>query len=207
MNKYLFNERGFTLVEMLAVIIIASFIMIFSTSLIVQAMKNQERITSESQLRDEADVWMAQLHKAIFTLKESAISKVECGTVDGSTVTVVSCATEAISNSPEVQAAKQAMESCALKSSCTQYALIYLKDGKKIGFEGEKLLLKDETIAITNKNIKLAPYYTMEKKERSYTKSGKTGSAVSIVISFQLSNTTKNMEKSFQNEVITVDDI
>lgn len=210
MNKAL-NEKGLTLVEILAVIVISSIIMIFAGSLIVQSMKNQERITAEAQLRDEADIVMAKLMKAIFTLKESEIDRVECGTVTtGSAAVPVSCITESDTLSPEhvaeVNVAKQAMTNCSQTVNCSPYAFVYLNDGKKIGFQGDMIFTKNEQFKISNKNIRLTPYYTVEMKEFEYKKTGKIGKAISITVAFQLSNEVKKIVQSFQNEIVTVDD-
>lgn len=211
MNRAGLNQKGLTLVEVLAVVVISSIIIIFSGTLIVQSMKNQERITAEVQLRDEADIIMAKLMKDLFTLKESEIERVECGTVtNGSAAILVSCITETPSLTAEdlmkVEASKQAMTTCSQRENCVQYALVYLNDTKKIGFQGDTIFTRSEQFKIGNNKIKISPYYTMEMKEFDYDKSGKKGKSTSILVAFQLSNEAKKIEQSFQNEVITVDD-
>lgn len=210
MNKRIGDEKGLTLIEVLAVIVISSIMLIFASSLIVQAMKNQERITSEAQLRDEADIMMAKLMKDIFTLKESEIAKVECGTMTNTLVTTVSCITEtdnlSVDDLAKVTAAKQAMTTCSQQIGCSQYALVYLKNNKKIGFQGDTIFTKVEQYTLANKNIKLLPYYTLEIKQIPYEKSEKIGKSTSIIVAFQLSNEMKTIAESFCNEIMIVDD-
>lgn len=205
------NEEGLTLVEALAVVVISSIIIIFTGSLIVQSMKNQERISVEVQLRDEADIIMSKLIKDLFTLKESEIERVECGTVTtGSVAAHVSCLTEdpalSVEDLAKVQAAKQAMITCSQTENCVQYAFVYLKDMKKIGFQGDTIFTKNEQFTISNKYIELSPFYTLEMKKFPQTGTGINKSLTSIIVTFQLSNEKRTIAQTFQNEVITVDD-
>lgn len=71
------NQKGLTLVELLATIVISSFVVIFSTSLLINAMQTQKNINSNIVIRDEADYIMANLLKAIYTTKESEVTFVK----------------------------------------------------------------------------------------------------------------------------------
>lgn len=183
MNKLFNNERGFTLIEALAVLVISSIIFIFATSLIVQAMNNQERITAEAQLRDEADIMMSKLMKRIFSLKESDIKSVACDT-------------SVIANSKPFEC------------STTFNTYILLQDDTKFGFEGTKVIATQGTdeYEMNTKHIELLPTYSITAKVSPYTKSGKSGYATSIIVKFEVENTAKEISKSFENEIIIIDD-
>lgn len=205
MNNRLLNEKGLTLVEILAVVAISSIIMALATSLIVQSMKNQERITAEAQLRDEADIIMSMLMKDFFSLKETEIEKVECGTItEGSAAIPVSCIPESDELSSEekakAEAAKQAMITCSQMVNCTQYAFVYLKDTKKIGFQGNTVFTRNAEYKMTNKKLMLGPYYVVELNKES------EKGATSVIVAFQLKNEERGLIQFFQNEVVTVDD-
>lgn len=74
MNKNsLQAQRGYTLIEVLAVLIILSFIMLLVTPLIVKSMDHYENIQADTVLRDEADLILASLFKTLYTTKESEI--------------------------------------------------------------------------------------------------------------------------------------
>lgn len=68
------NEHGLTLVELLAVLVIASMIGIIAYAILFNGFKTYDRVKVEAQLRDEADIIMAELISELFTLKESEIA-------------------------------------------------------------------------------------------------------------------------------------
>lgn len=84
-KNVLHNLKGMTLVELLAVLSISSLIIIFSISILMSGVKNYEKTSIETILRDEADLIMLHLTKDIFTLKESAIDDV----IDGSKIVLL----------------------------------------------------------------------------------------------------------------------
>jgi len=67
------DERGITLVELLAVLILMSFISIFTISLIVQSTETTEAIRVEISLRDEADIIVSRLLKTLYETMEAHI--------------------------------------------------------------------------------------------------------------------------------------
>lgn len=71
------NQRGLTLVELLAAIVIFSIIAIFATSILLNSIKTYAKINSDAILRDEADIIMANLIKSIYTSKDSEITFIE----------------------------------------------------------------------------------------------------------------------------------
>ena len=71
------NQKGLTLVELLAAIVIFSVIAIFATSILLNSIKTYAKINSDTVLRDEADIIMANLIKGIYTSKDSEITFIE----------------------------------------------------------------------------------------------------------------------------------
>lgn len=70
------NNKGVTLVELLAVIVITSIIMVAVYAILGQGLKTYTNIVQENALREEADVIMAQLIRDLYTTKKSDIKKV-----------------------------------------------------------------------------------------------------------------------------------
>ena len=73
-NKFK-TERGITLPELLAVFVILGFLGTIIISFLISGFKSQARIQIESELRDEADIIMAELISDFYTLKNSEIEK------------------------------------------------------------------------------------------------------------------------------------
>lgn len=73
MNKRLLDEKGISLIELLATVLIASLLSIMVFSILGVAMKTSDRVKAEAELRDEADIIMAQLLESVFLIKESEI--------------------------------------------------------------------------------------------------------------------------------------
>lgn len=71
------NQKGLTLVELLAAIVIFSFIIIFATTILINSLKSYANISSDTILRDEADLIMASLIKEFYTSKDSEINFIE----------------------------------------------------------------------------------------------------------------------------------
>jgi len=105
MKHRLKNEHGLSLVELLAVFVILGILSTIAYTVIFSGYKAYDRINVESDLRDEADIIMAELISDLYTLKESEIA-----------------------NTPT-----------------SSQPFFELKNGKKIGFDGGKVLLKAKT--------------------------------------------------------------
>lgn len=195
MSNYLNNEKGLTLIELLPVIAISAMIILFSTLLIVQTLNNQEKIAVEQSLRDEADVILASLMKDVFTLPESSVARVECGIEQNNVQTPLSCVTE-------MEQVKQQMQQCGEQQGCKTYALIYLKDHKKIGFYGEMIYTREQSFSVSNERVVLDSYYTIERVERNA-----ATKQPAYIISFTLRHTGKNTTRMFRNELLTVNDL
>lgn len=67
------NERGMSLLEVLAVLVITFLIGSIAFGILFNGFKTYERVKIEASLRDEADLIMAELIGDLFVLKESEI--------------------------------------------------------------------------------------------------------------------------------------
>lgn len=79
MNKllrFIKNNQGITLVELLATLVIVSIVGTLTYSVLFQGYSNYQRIQVESELRDEADLIMSSFIKEVFLLKNSEITVV-----------------------------------------------------------------------------------------------------------------------------------
>lgn len=79
------NEKGITLVELLATIAILSIIAALAYTVLFQGYSNYQRTKVETELRDEADLIMASLISDLFVSKKSEMQLVQActnGTVD-----------------------------------------------------------------------------------------------------------------------------
>lgn len=73
--QHLKNEKGLSLVELLATIVITVMIGMIGYAILFNGYKTYERVKVEAHLRDEADLIMAELINDLFTLKVSEIVK------------------------------------------------------------------------------------------------------------------------------------
>lgn len=77
MKSKLFTEKGVTLVELLATIVLVSIVAALSYTVLFQGYSNYQRIKVETELRDEADLIMASLISDLFVAKRSELQLVE----------------------------------------------------------------------------------------------------------------------------------
>lgn len=70
------NERGVTLVELLAVITLTAIIGIIGYNILFSGISTYDRVKIESALRDEADLIMATMIQELYTLKLSEIQDI-----------------------------------------------------------------------------------------------------------------------------------
>lgn len=68
------NERGLSLVELLAALVITVMIGLIAYGILFNGFKTYERVKIEADLRDEADLIMAELLSDLFILKQSEIN-------------------------------------------------------------------------------------------------------------------------------------
>lgn len=73
LNKLLNNQKGLTLIELLASIVIMAIISIFTFSLIAKAIENNRVIQQEATLRDEADIIVSKFIKTLYSTKQGYI--------------------------------------------------------------------------------------------------------------------------------------
>ncbi len=73
MIKLRTDEKGISLIELLAGVFIASLISIMIFSILNIAIKTSERVSAEEEIRDEADIILGNFLESIFLTKESEI--------------------------------------------------------------------------------------------------------------------------------------
>jgi len=128
------NARGITLPEVLAGIVIAAIIGTIAYMILFAGMKTKEKVVIESQLRDEADIIMAQLVKDFYTVYSEAYIGGETG---------------------ESNEGKKIIEARHLNGENGD-SYIALTNGKKIGFIGGEVFFSDDDNPFSrNRNIKL----------------------------------------------------
>lgn len=171
-KKRIQNTKGFTLIELLAVLVISVIILTFTGSIIVNAMKSYEKTSVEVVLRDEADLIFSKIIKDIFPLKESDITKLE---KDNCLVT---------------------------EPTCERYSWILLKDGRKLGFKGEQVLLLNELYTVENTQIELMDSFSVTSPSNDPT----TGKENIYTFSFELANKRNETSITFSNTFDTIND-
>src|SRR5687767_12457873 len=70
------NEKGFTLVEVLLAIVLASLFAGIAYAVLFQGVNTYHRVTNETKLRDEADIIMTNFVQVLYPLKMSDIQSV-----------------------------------------------------------------------------------------------------------------------------------
>jgi len=65
------NERGLTLIELLAVLVLFSMIIGIVASVLVGGMKQYYKINTEALIRDEADILMTQFMNHLYSAKKA----------------------------------------------------------------------------------------------------------------------------------------
>ncbi|AXH99325.1 type II secretion system protein [Sporosarcina sp. PTS2304] len=69
------NQRGLTLVELLATLALIGVITTFAFSILMNGIRASNNIQIETSLRNEADVIMSSFIRTVYTMKESEISE------------------------------------------------------------------------------------------------------------------------------------
>ncbi|WP_419958659.1 type IV pilus modification PilV family protein [Psychrobacillus psychrotolerans] len=82
--NYFNNQKGITLMEILAALVITAFISLLATNILLNGIERYNKITQDTFLRDESDYLMSQLIKEIYTTKSSNIIGVVNPTVNSS---------------------------------------------------------------------------------------------------------------------------
>lgn len=73
-SNYINNEKGITLPELLAVFVILAILGVIIIAILLNGFNYQTNVQIEAELRDEADIIMAQLLNDLYTLKDSEIA-------------------------------------------------------------------------------------------------------------------------------------
>lgn len=94
MLKFLRNDKGMTLVELLGAFVILLIIAGLSIPILLNGLKSAQTIQMETQFRNEADFLMASLIKDLYTTKESDILKSNMKESDKSNSYIVNRATK-----------------------------------------------------------------------------------------------------------------
>lgn len=142
MNKFLKNEHGMTLVELLAAIIIGAIVSFFIFQFLYKGMENTKIIQTENFLRDEADIIISRFVKELYTTKQSHI--VRLSSLEGSYLEVTNDITKCPKNEDG---------SWAINSECEN--TLY-----KIGFitndSDTSIIYNDERYTVQNNNITIS---------------------------------------------------
>ncbi len=75
MISYFKNERGMSLIELLATVALAGIVAALIFSVMSTSLRTTERISAESELRDEADLIMSNFIESLYKTKQSEISR------------------------------------------------------------------------------------------------------------------------------------
>jgi len=75
--KALQNQHGLSLVELLALLVISSIMSVLVIGILVNALNTEKKVKVDTQLREEADFYMASLINTIYTMKESEVCREE----------------------------------------------------------------------------------------------------------------------------------
>lgn len=86
MFRLLKNSKGYTLIELLAVVVILAIVSILIANLTITAISKYREIAAENALRDEADLIISQVYNNIYKLKESSVCDITTSSTSGGSV-------------------------------------------------------------------------------------------------------------------------
>lgn len=145
LNKLLINQRGLTLVELLASVVLISIISIFIFSITTKALENNRAIQQETMLRDEADIIVSKFIKTLYSTKQGYIIRNTTNTSGDSYLEVTNdiskCQKDEDGNLITVNACNTTLKPIGFKS----------KNGMT------KIHIIDDEYSITNNNIEILP--------------------------------------------------
>ncbi|MEK5216310.1 PilW family protein [Psychrobacillus sp. FSL H8-0487] len=84
LKNYLTNQKGLTLIEILAAFVITVFISLLAINILANGLDNYKKISRDTFIRDEADYLMIQLIQEIYTTKTSNVVGMVNPTVNSS---------------------------------------------------------------------------------------------------------------------------
>lgn len=73
LNKNISNQKGLTLVELLAVLVLTAIVSTFLISITTKALENTRIISQETVLRDEADLIVTKFINTLYSTKQEYI--------------------------------------------------------------------------------------------------------------------------------------
>lgn len=156
MNKRVLNNRGLTLVELLAVTVLFGIIAIFVGSLIIKSSETTKEIQIETHFRDEADLIMSNFIKTMYETKQSNIIQFVNDTENSYLK---------VTNDPS-KCERDENGDLRNESECNKTIVnigFIKEDGKT------KLYLKDEEYVVSNQNITILPdSKIIENKDGTY---------------------------------------
>lgn len=134
--KILTNNKGITLVEVLAVLVLTAIIGVLLYTVLLSFLKAEKDVTTDAILRDEADYYMSSFINYIYTLKESNL----CGSL-------ITSSNPSTDSSSYIKT-KDATGNCTSNSPITGF---YLQDSKlALYINGTKLNQQNDKIEIDN---------------------------------------------------------
>ena len=144
LNKRIGNERGLTLVELLASIVLLSILSIFIFSIMTKTIENNRIIQQETMLRDEADIIVSRFIKTLYSTKQGYIIRNTTNAQGNSYLEVTNDLGKCQKNEAGLLIDERACNTTL----------------KPIGFKTEngktKLYIFDELYAIANPNINIS---------------------------------------------------
>lgn len=132
------NEKGLTLVELLASVILLSIISVFVFSIIIQAIDTNREVQQKTALRDEGDIIVSKFIKTLYSTKQEDIVRANGKYIE-------------VTNDP-TKCTKKEDGDWNLDSTC-------LATLEKIGFDTSEgvmtIFFKKEKYSTSNKNVKI----------------------------------------------------
>lgn len=171
------NNKGMTLLEVLAVLVLTVLIFAIATPLLINGINRYNDIQTEITLRDEADLIMSKFFLEIYTLKESEIKKLN-GFESPNT-----------HNNYYIEYDREYLDTTTNTMKNKTYVL---------GFKDNLLYFKDEPYQFSNSSVQLSQNTKFSRIE----KIGDNNYRVTL----ELYNSKKKKSATFVNEIQTIND-
>jgi prepilin-type N-terminal cleavage/methylation domain-containing protein len=141
------KSKGYTLVELLAVMTLLAIVSVIIIGLTVTSLKNYRNISAESALRDEADLILSQVYSSMYKVRESTV-----------------CETPDLTSTAGVTIIKHVESNQANTLTCQSSAT------NTIGLTGpnEFSLFNGQVYRVTNKEITVDSFHFIKKAPGSY---------------------------------------
>lgn len=171
------NNKGITLLEVLAVLVLTILIFALATPLLIGGINRYNDIQTEMVLRDEADLIMSKFFLEIYTLKESEIKKLSWTGISNT------------NNNYYIEYDRQNLNPTTNVTEIKTYIL---------GFKDNQLYFKDEPYQFSNSSVQLS----QNTKFSMIEKIGDNNYRVTL----ELYNSKKKKSATFVNEIQTIND-